>query len=54
VKGLRVELAGEGLDLLFIKGINATGEALSDVQIFEIKGPDSLWRDRIGHDTRSR
>jgi hypothetical protein len=37
VKRLRIELAGEGLDLRLVHGMRSTRESLSDVEIFEIE-----------------
>jgi hypothetical protein len=37
VKGLRIELAGERLDLLGIEQLRRAGEALADRKVLQIK-----------------
>src|SRR6185295_698075 len=37
VKRLRVELGGEALDLILVHHVRRTGEALADMQVFEVK-----------------
>jgi len=37
MEGLRVELPGEGLDLLGIERMDAAGEALADLDVVEIE-----------------
>ena len=39
VKGLRVELGGERLDLRLVEGVRAAGEPLADPQVVEIERP---------------
>jgi hypothetical protein len=37
VEGLRVELAGEGLDLVDVYAVLSAGEALADGEVFEVE-----------------
>jgi len=49
VKRLRIELAGEGLDLRLVHGMCSARESLSDMQIFEVEAPVQIMLACFGH-----